>query len=268
MHVSASAWWREVRWPLAVFAPILIVFALYDLDSAIANALFFDAAQQRWLGTHNWWVESFLHTGGRWAIRVVVLLGLALWIAASIDASLRQLRRPAAYFTVAMVLGIGVIGLLKTVTNVDCPWDLLPFGGRYPLIHLFADRPDELRAARCFPAAHASSGYALVALYFVLRERHRGVARATLCMGIACGLVFGIAQQSRGAHFVSHDLWSALLIWLIASAVYVFGFAARVHSSGPVGASDGTMDLVRIPDRPGDGGRDRAALGTAVIDGN
>ncbi len=87
MHVSASAWWREVRWPLAVFAPILIVFALYDLDSAIANALFFDAAQQRWLGTHNWWVESFLHTGGRWAIRVVVLLGLALWIAASIDAS-------------------------------------------------------------------------------------------------------------------------------------------------------------------------------------
>lgn len=30
------------------------------------------------------------------------------------------------------------------------------------------------------------------------------------------GLTFGITQQLRGAHFLSHDLWSAALCWAIA----------------------------------------------------
>jgi membrane-associated PAP2 superfamily phosphatase len=45
-----------------------------------------------------------------------------------------------------MVLAIGCVGVLKTVTNVDCPWDLVPFGGKFPLVALFADRADALRA--------------------------------------------------------------------------------------------------------------------------
>jgi membrane-associated PAP2 superfamily phosphatase len=43
------------------------------------------------------------------------------------------------------------------ITNVDCPWDLRSFGGRFPHVHLFAATPAGLRQAYCFPAAHASS---------------------------------------------------------------------------------------------------------------
>jgi membrane-associated PAP2 superfamily phosphatase len=121
--------------------------------------------------------------------------------------------------------------LLKTITNVDCPWDLLPFGGKFPYEHLFADRPDGLRHARCFPAAHASSGYSLMALYFLARERSVRLARRGLIVGIAAGLVFGFAQQSRGAHFLSHDLCSAMLAWLVPSALYSFAFRRRIWSA-------------------------------------
>jgi membrane-associated PAP2 superfamily phosphatase len=54
-----------------------------------------------------------------------------------------------AFFTISAVLSMGLVGLLKNVTNVDCPWDLIPFGGRFPYVELFADRPDALRAAHC-----------------------------------------------------------------------------------------------------------------------
>lgn len=239
-----QAWWHEVRWPLLIFIPLAVLFALTDADAAIAQRLFFDATHERWLGAHNWWVEAVLHTGGRWAIRVIVAAGLAIWIAASVQARWRALRRPAAYFVVATVLGIGVVGLLKSVTNVDCPWDLVPFGGRFPLVPLFADRPDALRAGHCFPAAHASSGYALVTLYFMFRERGDVFARAGLWVSIACGAVFGLAQQSRGAHFLSHDVWSAFIVWMIAASVYVFCFAMRLYESNPPGAVDGALDLV------------------------
>ena len=156
---------------------------------------------------------------------------LALWIATYVERDWRALRRPAAFFTIAALLSIGVVGLLKTVTNVDCPWDLVPFGGRFPYIELFADRPDALRVGRCFPAAHASSGYALLALYFAFRERHAMLAKLGLGLGLLAGLMFGVAQQARGAHFVSHDLWSAFLVWTITLSTYAFAFRARLWKS-------------------------------------
>jgi membrane-associated PAP2 superfamily phosphatase len=33
------------------------------------------------------------------------------------------------------------------------------------------------------------------------------------------GLAFGLAQQWRGAHFMSHTLWSAAVCWGVALAV-------------------------------------------------
>jgi membrane-associated PAP2 superfamily phosphatase len=128
----------------------------------------------------------------------------------------------------AVVLTVGITGFLKTITNVDCPWDLTVFGGRYPYVPLFGDRPDELRPGRCFPAAHAGSGYALMALYFVFRDRSRRLAYLGLSAGLLVGLVFGLAQQSRGAHFVSHDVWSAMLAWFIALTVYALLFRCQL----------------------------------------
>lgn len=221
-------WWQHARVPLAVFIPLAFFFATDQGDVAIARAVFFDSSNMQWVGAGNWWVNAFIHVGGRWLIRGIVAAALSLWIATFVGSHLRGLRRPAAYFLLATVLSIGVTGLLKTITNVDCPWDLSVFGGRFPFVKLFADRPDALRHAHCFPAAHASTGYALLALYFVFRDGSTLIARLGLGLGIGAGLVFGIAQQARGAHFVSHDLWSAFLVWMISLTIYAFVFKARL----------------------------------------
>lgn len=224
----AEIWWRYSRTPLLIFVLLASVLATTWADVTIARVVFFDTAHMRWIGGDNWWVNELLHTGGRWAIRGVVAIALLLWIATWVDRELRGLRRPAGYFVISVVLSVGVVGLLKTLTNVDCPWDLTEFGGNYPFVHLFSDRPDALRYGRCFPAAHASSGYALAALYFVFRERSRLLARLGLALGVLTGVVFGIAQQSRGAHFLSHDIWSAFVVWVISLSVYAFAFRARL----------------------------------------
>jgi membrane-associated PAP2 superfamily phosphatase len=41
-----------------------------------------------------------------------------------------------------------------------------------------------------------------------------------LFAGIALGLIFGLGQQLRGAHFFSHDVWTAAICWFIALGVY------------------------------------------------
>jgi membrane-associated PAP2 superfamily phosphatase len=212
-----------------VFVVAALLFAMTHIDVTIASTAFFDATRSQWRGAGNWWINDLVHTGGRWAVRLVVVLAFALWVATFIERSLRGLRRPAGYLAVAIVATVGSVGLLKILTNVDCPWDLQAFGGDFPYVGLFATRPVDLRHAQCFPAAHASSGYSLMAFYFVAYERNRRLAIAGLAVGLLLGLIFGIAQQARGAHFVSHDLWSAFLAWILSLTLYAFAFRARLY---------------------------------------
>src|SRR3546814_753944 len=37
-----------------------------------------------------------------------------------------------------------------------------------------------------------------------------------LAAGLCAGLVFGVSQQLRGAHFASHDAWTLMVCWLVA----------------------------------------------------
>ncbi|HMN44875.1 MAG TPA: phosphatase PAP2 family protein [Povalibacter sp.] len=226
-----DGWWRALRGPLAAFVVLAAVFATTDADACIARWLFFDADTGRWLGAHSAWTNAVLHTGGGWLVRSVVVAVLSMWIATFIAEPVRHWRRTAAYFLIAVLLSVGIVGVLKHFTNVDCPWDLLSFGGRFPYVPLFSDRPDALRAAHCFPAAHAGSGYALMALYFVFRDVDRRKARAGFAASMATGLIFGFAQQSRGAHFLSHDLWSAMIAWSVCAGVYWLGFRGSLRAT-------------------------------------
>lgn len=228
-QTDGAFWWEHLRGPLFAFVSVAALCESTPLDAAIAHAYFYDASRQAWLGANNWWVNEFLHTGGGWAIRLIMAAALAGWAGSFFSATLQPLRRASAYLSLSMIASVAGVGLLKALTNIDCPWDLTSFGGHYPWVGLFADRADALRHASCFPSAHASSGYALMAMYFALHERHRGLARAGLALGVLTGLVFGIAQQARGAHFLSHDAWSAFLVWLTQLSLYAFGFKRSLY---------------------------------------
>ena len=178
-------WRRGVRLPLTLFAITAVIIAVTNADLVVARWLFFDSLQMRWRGADSWWMNEFVHSGGGWLVRCIILGAVGLWVATFIRDGLLRWRRPAAYFLVSTLLTVGVVGALKQLTNVDCPWDLAPFGGRFPYIPLFADRPNALGFAHCFPAAHAGSGYALMAAYFVGSERGRRWARAGLAVGVS-----------------------------------------------------------------------------------
>lgn len=210
---------RHFWLPLVLTAALVAVFAATDLDRELAAAWAWDPAAQHFIGRDSLLANSILHRGGRnaiWAIGLACLIG---WVVTS-GSGHSGLRRAFGFSFCALALSIGVVAGLKQVTNVDCPWDLRGFGGNRPYVHLFADRPDNLPTAKCFPAAHSASGFALFALYFGFRNTHRRIALASLAVALFAGGVFGLAQQARGAHFLSHDLTSALLTWFVCLGLY------------------------------------------------
>lgn len=231
-HRRFALW--HVWLPLAAFALLATVLATTDLDLRIADRFFFDATTSRWIGKDTWWARNLLHTGGRNLVRALGIFGLLALGASYVGAIARRwpalvrYRRPIAYFTACMALVPLLVGSLKQVTNVDCPWDLARYGGTRPFVHIFEDRPDELPRAACFPGAHSSSGFALLCLYFLGLPRSRRRSLAGLATGIGVGALFSFAQQARGAHLLSHDLWSAFIAWGICLALYHYAWRGNV----------------------------------------
>jgi membrane-associated PAP2 superfamily phosphatase len=171
-------------------------------------------------------LEGVLHRGGRLLSQVAWtgVLVATLWRWRSPSA---PWTRPAARLLLAVFASIACVAALKSLTHMDCPWDLAGLGGQRPFIDLFEARPATLGPAACFPAAHAAGGFAWVALYFFFRQVAPRWRHAGLGIGLLAGLVFGLAQQLRGAHFLSHDIASLAVCWGVACAVEAcFGHAA------------------------------------------
>lgn len=211
-----------VRMPVAI--PILLYLVACGLllrlhgDTWLADRLYAWEGG-RWALGHGVVTETLLHRGGRLLCIVAWLCVAGACLRAWSQADGRALRRPLLGLLLAVALSSLLIAALKAGSGVDCPWDLARYGGGLPAIGLLEPRPATLPHAACFPAGHAGAGYAWVALYAFLarvrpRWRHLGLAA-----GLGLGLVFGIAQQLRGAHFLSHDLTSLLLCWLVACAI-------------------------------------------------
>jgi membrane-associated PAP2 superfamily phosphatase len=214
------AWLLPALRPLLLAAAAVLLIEWLDLDRALARALFYGDAHQ-WLGAGaaSWWARGIIHTGGRLFVYGIAVAALLCWALSFFSPRLGQWRREALFIFTGMLLVTGTVGLLKLVTNVDCPWDLAGFGGEFPYVPLFAHRPDYLPHAQCFPGAHSSSGFALLSCYFALRGRRPRLARGLLVFAVLVGGVFAFGQEARGAHFLSHDLTSAALAWGILQAL-------------------------------------------------
>jgi membrane-associated PAP2 superfamily phosphatase len=61
------------------------------------------------------------------------------------------------------------------------------------------------------------AAFAFLPLYFDWRRRRPRLARGALAVVCIAGALYGWAQLARGAHYVSHTLWSAWLCWAVCT---------------------------------------------------
>ena len=208
------------------FAALLASWVLMSAggDQWLADQLY-QLEGHQWALKDAWVTTHLIHKGGKWLSAFATLLALVACFHAWRHARWRTWRWPLLYLVLAVALGTGTVSLLKSLTHMDCPWDLSRYGGLREYVGLFATRPADMSRGMCFPAGHASAGYAWVSLYFfalMVRPdwRWRGLAA-----GLLAGAVFGFAQQLRGAHFLSHDLWTLVTCWTVALGLYLVGLA-------------------------------------------
>lgn len=211
--------WAELWVPWLVGGAVLAVVALAGIDFRWADWLY-GLQGQRWALKSAFVTEELLHKMGRDLSAAAWVAVVGAWALACWHPKMRAKRRPLLVLALSVLLATSLVAWVKSWSNMDCPWDLLQYGGRRPFVPLWDVRAEALGKARCFPAGHASAGYAWMALYFYFWATRPSLRWFGLGVGVVAGLVFGLAQQVRGAHFLSHDLWAALLCWSVAVAVW------------------------------------------------
>jgi len=205
---------------LAALAVVLVVFELTLLDLAIQDHLY-DFAQHRWIVDGNEPVGRLLFYHGPkaavfavGAVLLALLFGPARW-----RERLRFDRRGLAVAVLTLATLPALAGLGKNFTNVFCPSDLRRYGGRVPYVALCGDYPEGDRPAErghCFPAGHASGGFALIGLMWL--RGSRSWRRGALLLGLAAGAWMGGYQMLKGAHYLSHTLVTLALAFVVALA--------------------------------------------------
>ncbi|WP_434771462.1 phosphatase PAP2 family protein [Pseudomonas entomophila] len=214
---------RPFDFRLAIGLPVLVMLALLASDVAAIDlplAHLFYVPGEGFIGRHSYWLETVLHERVKQAVLLFSLTLLVAWVASLFSAAHRAWRRPLAYTVLTLGLCTGIVTPLKVMTDVQCPWSLQDFGASEPYVPLLGDRVDSAKPGRCWPGGHASTGFALLALYFALRDRHPRAGRIACALALALGTLLSLGRMLQGAHFLSHNVWTLLIDWLIAVVCY------------------------------------------------
>ncbi|MGX5220672.1 phosphatase PAP2 family protein [Pseudomonas segetis] len=203
--------------PLLIMATLLIADPT-QLDFALERLAYVPG--QGFIGKHSFFLEDILHDRAKQAVILVGVLTVIGFISSLALKPFHHLRKPLGYMVLALGLSTSFVTPLKALTGVHCPWSLTEFGGNEIYTPLLSERAPTEKPGRCWPGGHATAGFAWFALFFVLRDRRPKLAKAALLFTLALGTVFSVGRMLQGAHFFSHNLWTALFCWLISLGSY------------------------------------------------
>jgi membrane-associated PAP2 superfamily phosphatase len=203
--------WQAAGLALAAFAIWLL--ARSGLDFSISALAY--SPQARGFPLKDAWLFAVAgHSGLKY-------LAVGLWCALlAIAVVAPRWRRAALHAFLGIALAALAVNGLRALSAHSCPWDLASFGGTARWFPLFGEVPAEPGPGHCLPSGHASSGFALFALYFALRDSQPRLARRALAMAWLLGLAAAFVQVARGAHFASHALWTAWICWALNVVLY------------------------------------------------
>ena len=192
----------------------LVLLLLWDLAGL-------DLAAMRLVGgAHGFaWKDTFvtnavLHQGGRvlaWCVLGLLALNAwrPLWAGPTRAERLRWLA-----VTMLCVLAVPA---LKQINHTSCPWDLSQFGGVARYVGHWQLGLADGGPGRCFPSGHATAAFAFFSGWFVLRDHQPRAAGLWLAAVLLAGVLLGLGQYLRGAHYPSHTLWTAWLCWALCA---------------------------------------------------
>jgi|FLOH01.1.fsa_nt_gi membrane-associated PAP2 superfamily phosphatase len=207
---------RQLLITCAALLTSILFFEFTDMDIFLQDYLY-NFESGKWIIDSKEPISKFLlYDGIRVLYVVLLLLALGVRIFLRKKTFLQPFKQGLLIVCISLVLIPAVVNIAKVTTNIPCPKDLIHYDGDYPPISLFDSYPENFEQEnniRCYPAGHASGGFALMSLFFLFNSRRAQTIALASSMTLAWTV--GFYKIGMGDHFLSHTITTMLLAWLL-----------------------------------------------------
>jgi membrane-associated PAP2 superfamily phosphatase len=199
---------------LWLWGTLLVLTLAWDASGSDLSAMTWLGGPQGFAWRDHWWLSSVMHTGAK-QLAVLIYLGvlaMTVWP----QGIWRQLQRRQRWEIAAgITLSLLAVTAIKRISLTSCPWELQAFGGVASYVSHWSWGEADGGGGACFPGGHASSAFAFIALSLPWLTSNdtdqQRLGRAMTGVIVLSGLVLGLSQTLRGAHYPSHTAWTALV---------------------------------------------------------
>lgn len=206
---------RECWWLAGALTLIFLLARYTPLDHALTG-LFYDPVTRGFpLRDQAFWAV-IMHTGLKYLSVAAWFALLVYWLTLRRQPSRRPLRRAIGFTLIVAPLAALAVSSLRALSAHSCPWELSLFGGTADYFRFFDAVPLNPGSGRCAPSGHAASGFVWLTAWVALRGVDRTKARFALALALSLGILTGLTQLARGAHFLSHVLLTAWICFAVA----------------------------------------------------
>lgn len=203
---------------LTIFALIITIlfFEFTNVDIWLQN-YFYNFETHKWLIDRNEPILKFIFYNGIKKLLIIfavlILLSLIFFRKKRI---IQEYKKGLILVVLAAILIPVIVGGLKATTNTPCPKNIEHFGGVYPDIKVLDSYPKDFhqkKNIKCWPAGHASGGFALFSLFFLFKSRKN--RKRALLLAMTAGWSMSLYKMFIGDHFLSHSIITMEIAWLI-----------------------------------------------------
>ena len=195
----------------------IVFFGISDVDLSLQDE-FFNFSTHKWI---LFWGEQpykFIFYDGIKKLLIAFAVSLLLALIFFRKTKLvNDYKRGIIIVVLSAIFVPAITGFLKGETNMPCPKDEIRYGGVYPRIAVWQSYTSEFKLhhkkSKCWPAGHASGGFALLSLIFLFHKKKNKIIAGSVAMVV--GWSMGLYKMVIGDHFFSHTFITMVLSWLI-----------------------------------------------------
>ena len=207
----------------ALLVLVIVFFETTSWDIFFQEYLY-DFQNKQWLlHSNSIALDLFFYSGLKKALIAFAFIVLFTLLVFYKTSFVKEYKKGLMIIILSAILVPSAVIFLKRISNVPCPKNIEYFDGTYPNVTAFESYPKTFTQTSnilCWPAGHASGGFALLSLVFFFKSKKN--QRKALIFALGIGWMMGFYKMALGDHFLSHTLITMILSWLIVLILNLF----------------------------------------------
>jgi len=205
---------------LLILIGTILLFSFTKIDFIVSDH-FFDLKTHTWLLDRNLQPYKFVFYDG--IKELLILFAASLLISLLFfrnNSIIKDYKRGIIIVVMSAVLVPLITSGLKKYTNLPCPKNEIHYGGIYPETMVWEHYPTNFKQTKrieCWPAGHASGGFALLSLFFLFKNEKR--KKMAVVGALIIGWSMGYYKMLIGDHFLSHTIIVMIIAWLVVLSI-------------------------------------------------